>query len=59
MGDATLDGTLDVKDLIAAVKWIHGQKTKGVSTAAMDMNGDGIVDIFDIAILKRILLSKK
>ena len=58
LGDVTLDGVIDVRDVILLQKWLHARTQKGVSCAAADMNGDGILDIFDLALLKRTLLAR-
>ena len=53
--DVTKDGAFNAADLVAMTKWLH----KGAILAdpnAGDANADGILDIFDLALMKRALL---
>ena len=55
VGDVTKDGEFGLLDLIALQKWLHlGTSMKDPDAA--DMNGDGIIDIFDLALMKKALL---
>ena len=54
-GDANLDGEGSVVDAVMLQRWLLG--LAGVSCGeSADLNGDGSVDIFDLALLKRMLL---
>lgn len=50
-GDANMDGTLDIRDLVSIA-----DKMSGVYCAAADANADGTVDEADAALLRRCLL---
>ncbi|MCR4645825.1 MAG: hypothetical protein K5695_10535 [Oscillospiraceae bacterium] len=58
LGDVSPDGKLDVLDIIALQKFLHGRTGTGVTLEAADMNGDGVIDVFDLALLKRAVLAK-
>jgi hypothetical protein len=57
-GDLNFDGRCSVEDLILLKKYIHGMAgfTAEQVTIA-DLNEDGTVDVFDMALFKRLLLS--
>lgn len=58
-GDIVKDGKLTVADLAAMQKYLLGvQSFTKEQFAAGDFNGDSIVDVFDIALLKRALLNQ-
>ena len=57
-GDVSGDSTCGVTDVIALAQVIHGSRqleSIGDRIAA-DMNGDGVLDSFDLALLKRAVL---
>lgn len=57
-GDVTQDGSVDVLDVISFSRYLHGQSQldrKGLENA--DMNKDGTADVFDMALLKRAVIS--
>ena len=57
-GDANADGICDVRDAVMLQKWILAVPGATLTdTAAADLNHDGIVDIFDLGLLKRGLTS--
>ncbi len=59
-GDVDADGTCAVADVIALQKWLHAVPGASLKDAkAADLDGDGRVDIFDLARLKRMLLAGK
>ena len=55
-GDANEDGQLSADDAAALQSWMHCQDPKHVSALNADLNGDGILDVFDMALLRRALL---
>ena len=58
-GDVDWDDTLTVTDLIALAKWIHAVPGAKLENAdAADLDDDGRIDGFDLALLKRELLRK-
>ena len=56
-GDVDGDGTLGVLDVITLQKWIHGLGTLPSARAA-DLDRSGIVDIFDLAMVKNALFAE-
>ncbi|MBR3630320.1 MAG: dockerin type I repeat-containing protein [Oscillospiraceae bacterium] len=54
-GDVDTNGKCDVLDIVMLQKWLHCAGTL-TSAEAADMNADGCVDVFDLALLKRALL---
>ena len=55
MGDVNADGTVSVADAVMLQKYLHGQGSLKLAAAA-DLYEDGEVDVFDLAMLKRMLL---
>ncbi len=55
IGDVDADGTCAVLDVVMLTKWLHevGDLT---DAAAADLNGDGVVDVFDLGLMKRLVL---
>ena len=58
LGDADGDGDLTVLDVVMLQKYILGTGTLTAPEYA-DLNGDGTVDVFDLALAKRALLQKQ
>ena len=56
-GDIDADGMLAVSDVIMLQKWLLGSGSLK-DAASADLNADGEVDIFDLACLKRQLLTR-
>lgn len=57
-GDISLNGTLDVSDVIIMQRYLHGAVSITENQwKSADMNGDGNVNIYDLALLKRVLLN--
>ena len=55
-GDVNVDGNTSALDVVALQKYLLGiSSISGMEEA--DMNGDGEIDIFDMALLKRIFLT--
>ena len=54
-GDADADGKVAVMDAVMLQKWLlnAGSLTNWKNA---DMNEDGVIDVFDLALLKRVLL---
>ena len=57
LGDVDLNGKVELKDLVTLQKYMLGFKAT-VDAVTADMNADGTVDVFDLALLKRELLKK-
>ena len=54
LGDVNLDGNIGVVDVVTLQKYLHTTKTfTKEQFIASDLNQDGIVNIFDLAILKQ------
>ncbi len=56
-GDVTLDGVVDVFDLVALRQGITGKFASNVAEAAADVNADGDVTVADVVILQKYLLA--
>ncbi len=56
-GDVNANGTFNLVDLVLVQKWLHADPlTELTDPDAADMNQDGVIDIYDLALLKRKLL---
>jgi len=55
LGDISNDDEISVTDAVALAKYLHSGSTLSDSITA-DLNGDGEVDVFDLGLLKRLLL---
>lgn len=49
LGDANLDGSVDVRDIVAVVNYLQSGKTEGINLVTADANGDGNVTAEDIS----------
>ena len=57
LGDSTLDGTLNILDVVTTVNYIVGNiPLEEQATANADINQDGIIDILDIVSLVQEIL---
>ena len=54
--DVTL--SVEVTDIIRLLRWLHGNKVTLTDPIAADMDQNGVIDIFDLGLLKRALLGK-
>ena len=57
-GDVDGNNVLSVVDAVKLQKWIHGKDAGTIYGSNMDVNGDKVVDIYDLSALKRKLLAK-
>lgn len=57
-GDADDDGSLGVADVIALQKWLHARPNASINSDLADLDENGIINIFDLCLLKRELLKK-
>ena len=56
-GDVNADGSFNVKDIVLLQKWLLAVPgTKLPDWKAADLNEDGILDVFDLGLMKRELL---
>ena len=56
-GDVNASGELELTDLVAFTKYLHGKGTLAAPEAG-DMDQDGTLDVFDLGLLKRAYLNK-
>jgi hypothetical protein len=54
-GDVDMDDEVDVADIIALQKYLLGYE-QVISSISSDVTGDGEIDIFDLGLLKRLVL---
>lgn len=57
-GDADDDGSLGVADVIALQKWLHARPDASINSDLADLDENGIINIFDLCLLKRKVLNK-
>ena len=57
VGDITLDGTVNIKDMILLIQYLSGEKvdSKGKDFKAGDVNGDGTLNGLDLALYRQVL----
>lgn len=57
VGDITLDGTVNVKDMILLIQYLSGEKvdSKGKDFKAGDVNGDDTLNGLDLALYRQVL----
>lgn len=58
-GDVNNDGQLSAADLVSMSSFLLGKKNGTVNTDNSDLNGDKNVDVFDLCILRKMLVSKE
>ncbi|MCQ2468668.1 MAG: DUF4981 domain-containing protein [Ruminococcus sp.] len=51
-GDVNADGKFDISDAEALQKWLLNTKNSVKNADAGDLNGDGILDVFDLILMK-------
>ena len=56
-GDANADGTVDIEDVVNAMRYFLG-KTDVIYLKAADITGDGQIDIEDVVGIGRIFLTQ-
>ena len=57
-GDCNNDGELSIADAVLLKKWLHGGSEKLVDWKAADLCEDGQIDIFDLIIMKQMIIKK-
>jgi hypothetical protein len=57
IGDVNKDGNTDVADLVAMQQFLLGNGQVDDLQAA-DMNGDKIINVFDLVLLRKLLITK-
>lgn len=57
-GDANNDGKVTVADAVMLQKWLLGASTELTCWQNVDLCEDGQIDVFDLCLLKRLLLQK-
>ena len=56
-GDADCDGKSDIADAVVLQKWLlNDSKFTFKNWKNIDMNGDGMIDVFDLIMLKKELI---
>ncbi|MDE5564166.1 MAG: dockerin type I repeat-containing protein, partial [Oscillospiraceae bacterium] len=55
-GDVNLDSEFTVLDVVIVQRWLHGNDVNTASLMNADFTNDGIIDVFDLALMKRELL---
>jgi surface protein len=59
VGDSNSDGDVNTADLVTISSFILGKKDAStISNEGSDINGDGVIDIFDIVALRKLLIKK-
>ncbi|MBR3631341.1 MAG: carbohydrate-binding protein, partial [Oscillospiraceae bacterium] len=58
MGDCNIDGEVTVADLVMLQKWVLGVSHQLNCWRHADLNKDNVIDIFDLALLKQMLLKR-
>ena len=56
-GDVNASGDFELTDLIAFTKYLHGTGTLAAPEAG-DMDRDGVLDVYDLGLMKRGFLGK-
>ena len=57
-GDVDANGVFDTRDVVLLQKWLHAvPNTVLADAAAGELMGDSVLDTFDLAMMKRMLLS--
>lgn len=54
-GDVNSDGALNAADLVMLSKWLHGSGELTDGSAA-DLNGDNVINIFDMILMRKLLI---
>lgn len=58
-GDVDGNGLVSAPDAVKLQSWLLNRQTTGVVTANMDVNGDGVVDSFDLVLLRQKAIENK
>ena len=58
-GDCNADGKLSIADVIMLQKWILNDGTELTDWQAADLCEDGIINVFDLCLMKRFLIAQK
>ncbi len=58
IADVTADGKFDTADIIAVQRWLHNDGTHLNNWKAADLNSDGILNVIDLALMKKTLFKK-
>lgn len=59
LGDADKDGQVAVSDATDVISYIMGNGTDAYNVMLADMNGDGVIDIYDVMKLVNVILTGK
>ena len=54
-GDVDGNSIISVVDAVKMQKWVLNKSCPGIYAENMDINEDGVVDVFDLGLLKRTL----
>lgn len=58
-GDANLDGQVSIADAVILQKWLLGASDELTCWRNVDLCEDGIIDVFDMALLRRLIVEKR
>lgn len=58
-GDVNNNGLVNAEDGRALQDFLLGRQTRGLTRASSDLNGDGVVNIYDMVVMRRILAGTK
>lgn len=56
-GDVNSDGSFTVSDLVMLEKWILNDETELIDWKAVDLDGNGIINVFDLCQAKKMLIA--
>lgn len=57
-GDVNGNGKVDITDVTATISHLMGHTPSGFSTVAADINGDSVVNYYDVTLIARMVVGK-
>lgn len=58
MGDCNNDGQFSVADILMLQKWLLNDETELTNWQSADLDENGIIDVFDLCLMKQELINK-